>query len=70
MKLSQKKHLLYYLQEHGSITALEALKIIGSLRLAARIKDLRDEGHNITTENIRINGKMIAKYKLTKQQKR
>jgi len=64
MKLSQKKHLLYYLQEHGSITALEALNIIGSLRLAARIKDLRDEGHNITTENIRINGKMIARYKL------
>ncbi len=64
MKLSQKKHLLYYLQEHGSITALEALNIIGSLRLAARIKDLRDEGHNITTENIRIHGKMIARYKL------
>ena len=66
MKLSQKKHLLYYLQEHGSITALEALKIIGSLRLAARIKDLRDEGHNITTELITMNDKLIARYKLIK----
>ena len=66
MKLSQKKHLLYYLREHDGITSLEALKIIGSLRLSARINDLRNEGHNITTENVRVNNKMIAKYKLNK----
>ena len=66
MKLSQNKMLLMYLKEYGSITALEALKELGSLRLAARIKNLRDEGHNITTESIRVNKKMIANYKLTK----
>ena len=65
MKLSQNKMLLMYLKEYKSINALEALKELGSLRLAARIKDLRDQGHNITTENVRTdNGKMIASYKL------
>ena len=67
MKLSQNKLLLIYLKEYGSITALEALKELGSLRLAARIKNLRDDGHNIVTENFRTStGKMVAKYKLVK----
>ena len=66
-RLSQKKMLLIYLKEYGSINALEALKELGSFRLAARIKDLRNEGHNITTENTRTaTGKMIATYRLIK----
>ena len=71
MKLSQNKMLLMYLKEYGSITPLEALKELGSLRLGARIKDLRDEGYNISTELVYVPGrdgkrKRIAKYKLIK----
>ena len=66
-KLSQEKMLLMYLKEYGHINALEALKELGSLRLAARVKDLRNEGHNIVTEYTRTaTGKMIATYKLIK----
>ena len=67
-KLSQNKMLLMYLKEYKSITALEALKELGSLRLAARINDLRTDGHNIITETAYIGKgperKRIAKYKL------
>ena len=44
------------------LTAYVALSTVGCLRLAARIKDLRDEGHNIVTEMVRDNGKRYAGY--------
>jgi len=46
------------------LTAYEALEDAGCLRLAARIKDLRDKGHNIVTEMVRANGKQYAGYYL------
>jgi hypothetical protein len=36
-----------------TLTALEALKMMGVFRLAARIEDLRRKGHNIVTEKYR-----------------
>jgi len=47
--LSQNKQILHHLKSNGSITPIEALNEYGCFRLAARIKDLRDEGHNIST---------------------
>tara|TARA_R110000824_G_scaffold64288_6_gene168105 strand:+ start:1572 stop:1826 length:255 start_codon:yes stop_codon:yes gene_type:complete len=44
------------------LTAHVALQVAGCFRLAARIKDLRDEGHNIVTETVRDNGKRYAGY--------
>lgn len=38
---SQCKLILFYLKEHGSITAKEAMQLCGCMRLAARIHDLR-----------------------------
>ena len=35
-KDSQCKLILFYLKEHGSITAKEAMKLCGCMRLAAR----------------------------------
>lgn len=49
-KDSQCKMILFYLKEYGSITAQEALKLCGCMRLAARIHDLRRKGIGITTE--------------------
>ena len=46
---SQKRLILNYLLEHGSITPLLALKHFGCMRLGARISDLRDEGYHIQT---------------------
>lgn len=38
-----------YIDRHGSITSMDAVKDMGVLRLSARIKDLRDAGENIVT---------------------
>ena len=49
-KKSQAEMILEYLQKYGEITAIEALTAIRCFRLAARIADLRAEGHSIRTE--------------------
>lgn len=38
------------MEQHGFITAAEAMDSIGCYRLAARIADLRKAGHFITSE--------------------
>ena len=53
----------------GPITPMQALKGCGCLRLAARIKDLRDQGHNIITQKVSENGKTFAKYRLIEEKK-
>lgn len=60
--LSQNKKILHHLKSNGSITPIEALNEYGCFRLAARIKDLRDEGHNILTEIVSNDGKKYARY--------
>ena len=56
--------LLIERQERG-ITALDALREEGCLRLAARIHELRAEGLEITkTTESTPNGKLIARYVL------
>ena len=47
---TQCEFLLQYLERFDSITPLEALTAFGCLRLSARVADLREAGHNITTE--------------------
>lgn len=39
----QCKRILDYLEQYGSITAIEALRDLGIMRLAARIFDLRSK---------------------------
>ena len=44
---SQCELILRYMDEHGSITSLEAMKNFGCMRLASRITDLRKRGYMI-----------------------
>ena len=60
--MSQCSDILNHLK-HGPITAVEALNSYGCFRLAARIKDLREDGHEIETQDLILpNGKTIAQY--------
>lgn len=60
MKLSQKQLILEYLQKHGSITADEAQTFCKKChRLAARISELREDGHNIITDNKKADGTIV-----------
>jgi hypothetical protein len=62
--MTQTQQILDMLH-HGPVTAIDALNDCGCFRLAARIKDLRDQGHNITTTHLTLpNGKTIAQYHL------
>ena len=51
---TQNKRLIMYLNEHNSITQLEALNELGILRLASRINDLKKEGHDIVGEMVEV----------------
>jgi len=65
---TQTRAILAHLRQHRTITALEALDHHQCFRLAARIKDLRDEGHDIHTERVEVDtGKRIAEYTLIKE---
>ena len=48
------------------ITALQALDLFGCFRLAARISELREKGHDIDSKMVERGGKRVAQYKLAK----
>jgi hypothetical protein len=56
-----------------SLTPLVALRKYGTLRLAAIVFNLRDEGHNIKTDIVNVgtkrNAKYVASYSLLKKKK-
>lgn len=59
----QNAKILAYLQNGGRITSLSALDNFGCLRLSARIKDLRDRGHDIQSQFITVpSGKKVKQY--------
>ena len=60
MKVSKKQLILDYLRKHGSITPDEARIYCRKCeRLAARISELRADGHNIVTDNKRADGTAV-----------
>ena len=68
---NQKDMLLWYMLKFGPITPLEAMKDLGVMRLAARIKDLKDEGHKIATITVTRSNRWgqetkVAQYRLEK----
>jgi HAMP domain-containing protein len=50
------------LEKGNKLTSLEALNLFACFRLAARVQELRDVGHEVKSQLIRINGKRIAEY--------
>ena len=65
MKKTQNQKILEYLENGKSITNLEALLHLGCGRLASRICELRQQGHNIETRIVKTTGgASIARYSL------
>ena len=63
--LTQAEQILDHLQHHGPLTAIDALDLFGCFRLAARIRELRLDGHIITSSPFRTRGgKIISEYRL------
>ena len=61
---TQKEAILRHLQSGKTITPLEALNLYRCYRLSARIRELRDEGYEIKSENVKQGKKTFASYKL------
>lgn len=65
---TQCQKILAFLQQGGRITSLSALNQFGCLRLSARIKDLRDEGYQISDRFIKVpSGKKVKEYFINEQ---
>lgn len=64
--MTQTDYILRHLRKFGSISPREALEDYGVMRLAARIKDLRDAGYSITStmRTHQLTGKKYARYTL------
>lgn len=55
-KITQCEKIVAYIKEHGSITAREADRKLGCMRLASRISELRRD-YIIKTEMVRVKNK-------------
>ena len=53
-KATQAQRVLDYMRVFGSITQLEALNVIGVMRLASRISDLKRQGYSIDSKMITV----------------
>lgn len=67
--MTQEEKVLEYLRDFGSITALEAMRDLGIMRLASRVSDLRANGYNITKDMVAVENRYgekvhIARYRL------
>jgi hypothetical protein len=65
--MTQTEQIRAHLLSGRDITPLEALDQYGCLRLAARVSDIREEGHDIETIIEERNGKRYARYRLVGQ---
>lgn len=65
--MTQTEKVLDYIREFGSITALDAMRDLGVMRLAARIAELRAADYNIQTDMVDVKNRWgetvkIARY--------
>lgn len=64
--MNQCEKILAYIQEHGSITPMEALNHCACMRLSARIHDLRTEGHDIRMEVVTVKNRYGQKVRVSR----
>lgn len=75
VKPTHKTRLLSYLNKYGSITTIQAIQDLGNTRLAHYIWELKNDGYDIETENVRVHTRWgstttVAEYTLTDSAKR
>jgi len=63
--MTQTALILAHLNRGGTLTALQALRLFNTLRLAARIKEIRECGVKVQSRRVRLSGnKWVAVYYL------
>lgn len=61
--MTQCERILAYMKENDGITSMDAYRL-GCTRLAARIADLKKDGHRIYAERVTVNHKTFVRYHL------
>ncbi len=61
---SQNQAILQHLEAGHALTHIDALRLFGCARLAARINDLRMRGAQIVTDTVVEGGKRFARYRM------
>ena len=65
--MTQKEKVLQWLEDWSGLTRRDALNGLNILNLPARIGELRSDGHEIVTEEVKSrNGVRYARYRLVK----
>jgi hypothetical protein len=64
---TQSSQILSWLKRGRSITPIDALNRFGVFRLAARVADLRKDGHPIQTKIVYAGDKHFARYSLPRR---
>ena len=59
---TQNRLILSHLKRGRGLTSLQAIDMFGCMRLASRIDELRNQGHQIHTEMVKRGNKRYAKY--------
>ena len=59
---TQREVILRYLKLGRRMTHMNALELVGCARLAARILELRQQGHDIKRRMRTVGGKTFAEY--------
>ena len=62
--MTQNQKILAYLKKGKAITPLQALDKFGCFRLSGRILELKEQGHPIKSEMVKVNNKRVAQYSL------
>jgi hypothetical protein len=66
-KESQVKKILAWLMSGRDLTSLDALRLFGCFRLAARIKDLEKSGHVISRQMVYVGDKKVMNYWMSRE---
>lgn len=61
---TQNQLVFHHLKSGKKLTSLQALNLYGCLRLSGRILELREQGHPIKSEMVKVNKKYVAQYSL------
>ncbi len=68
LEMTQTEKVLTHLDLRGSLTPLQAMDYYGIMRLAARIGELRRDGHEIKSEPFRTpGGATVSRYSLIRE---
>lgn len=64
--MTQEERIMEYMQENGGITALDAQKKLGVMRLAARISDIRKHGTTVYGQTVTVKNRYGEKTHVTR----